>query len=302
MQFTASHTLAGGAPVTRSFSQTWDGLKCRPTQLRLEPGSSQWRVTYGLAYDDFGNVASRTVTGAGMSARKMTQDWGSRGQLPVGMTNPLSQMTAIGWDYGTGLPTSMTDPNALTVSWAYDAFGRLTGEIRPDQTTTQWLRAACTNDCDSRTRFQLTQYEKDNAGVIQRLAVIDVDRLGRAFRSSIRQPGGGTTVVAADTDAAARRLFTSAQQQFTNMVRNRRGKLQPPIDDIETYWTPTEKAQASGMLRYAIVGGPEAIKRGLDEFVAHTGVDELMVVAAIHDHAARKRSYEILAGAGVLRA
>src|SRR5471032_1498334 len=88
----------------------------------------------------------------------------------------------------------------------------------------------------------------------------------------------GVHVIAADTDAAGRRLFTSAQQQFTNMVRNRRGKLQPPIDDIETYWTPMEKAQASGMLRYAIVGGPEATKRGLDEFVALTGVDELMVV------------------------
>ena len=49
------------------------------------------------------------------------------------------------------------------------------------------------------------------------------------------------------------------------------------------------------MLRYAIVGGPEAIKRGLDEFVALTGADELMVVAGIYDHAARKRSYEILA-------
>ena len=110
----------------------------------------------------------------------------------------------------------------------------------------------------------------------------------------------GAHVVAADNDAAARRLFTSAQQQFTNMVRNRRGKLQPPIDDIETYWSPVEKAQASGMLRYAIVGGPEAIKRGLDEFVALTGVDEMMIVAGIYDHAARKRSYEILAGVGGL--
>jgi len=108
-------------------------------------------------------------------------------------------------------------------------------------------------------------------------------------------------VVAADTDAAARRLFTSVQQQFTNMVRNRRGKMQPPIDDIETYWSPMEKAQASGMLRYAIVGGPAEIRRGLDEFIALTGVDEMMVVTAIYDHPARKRSYEILAEAGELR-
>jgi luciferase family oxidoreductase group 1 len=111
----------------------------------------------------------------------------------------------------------------------------------------------------------------------------------------------GVHVVAADSDAEARRLFTTAQQNFTNMVRNRRGKMPPPIDDIETYWTPMEKAQAMGMLRYAIVGGPEAIRRGLEEFVKLTGVDELMVVAAIYDHAARKRSYEILAGAGGLK-
>jgi luciferase family oxidoreductase group 1 len=111
----------------------------------------------------------------------------------------------------------------------------------------------------------------------------------------------GLHVIAADTDAEAKRLFTTVQQQFTNMVRNRRGKMLPPIDDIETYWTPQEKAAASGMLKYAVVGGPETIRRGLEEFLALTGVDEVMVVSAIHDHAARKRSYEILAGVGMPR-
>jgi luciferase family oxidoreductase group 1 len=105
----------------------------------------------------------------------------------------------------------------------------------------------------------------------------------------------GLHVIAADTDKEAARLFTSAQQQFTNMVRNRRGKLQPPIDDIDTYWTPQEKMQASGMLKYAVVGSPETVRRGVEEFAALTGADELMVVAGIYDHAARKRSYEILA-------
>ncbi|HEX2200161.1 MAG TPA: MsnO8 family LLM class oxidoreductase, partial [Burkholderiales bacterium] len=106
----------------------------------------------------------------------------------------------------------------------------------------------------------------------------------------------GVHVVAADTDAEAKRLFTSTQQQFTNMVRNRRGKLQPPIDDIETYWTPQEKAQANSMMHYAMYGSPETVRRGLEAFIAMTRVDELMVVSAIYDHAARLRSYEILAG------
>jgi luciferase family oxidoreductase group 1 len=108
----------------------------------------------------------------------------------------------------------------------------------------------------------------------------------------------GINVIAADTDGQARRLFTSVQQQFTNMQRGRRGKLQPPIDDIETYWSPAEKLQASRMLACAIVGAPAAIRTGLDQFIAATGVDELMIVAAIYDHAARMRSYEILAQAG----
>ena len=107
----------------------------------------------------------------------------------------------------------------------------------------------------------------------------------------------GVNVFAADTDREAQRLFTSAQQQFTGMVRNRRGKLQPPLDDIETYWTPPEKAQVSRMLKYAFVGSPPTVSTALDEFVRQTGVDEVMVVSAIYDHRARLRSYELLAGA-----
>ncbi len=107
----------------------------------------------------------------------------------------------------------------------------------------------------------------------------------------------GVNVVAADTDAEARRLFTSAQQSFVNMFRGTRGKLLPPIDDIETYWSPAEKAQASSMLHCSIVGGPETVRRGLAQFLAQTGADELMVASAIWDHGARRRSYEILAEA-----
>jgi len=105
----------------------------------------------------------------------------------------------------------------------------------------------------------------------------------------------GLHVVAADSEEQARRLFTSTQQQFTNMVRNRRGKLQPPIDDIGSYWTPQEKAQAESMLTYAIHGSPAGVRRKLEDFIALTRADELMIVSAIYDHAARLRSYEILA-------
>jgi luciferase family oxidoreductase group 1 len=106
----------------------------------------------------------------------------------------------------------------------------------------------------------------------------------------------GVNVIVAETDAEATRLFTSIQQRFTAMFRKDRGYLMPPIDDIETYWTPTEKMQASRMLSCSFVGSPKTVESGLREFVAKTGVDELMVSSAIYDHAARLRSYELLAG------
>jgi len=105
----------------------------------------------------------------------------------------------------------------------------------------------------------------------------------------------GVNVIAADTDEEARRLFTSAQQSFTNLFRGARGKLQPPIDDIESYWTPQEKAQAMSMLSCSFVGSAKTVREGLEGFIAQTGADELIVASAIYDHGKRLRSYEILA-------
>jgi alkanesulfonate monooxygenase SsuD/methylene tetrahydromethanopterin reductase-like flavin-dependent oxidoreductase (luciferase family) len=104
----------------------------------------------------------------------------------------------------------------------------------------------------------------------------------------------GVNVFAADTDQEARRLFTSAQQQFTNMLRGKRGKLPPPLDEIEAYWTPSEKAQASSMLSCSFVGSRDAVRAGLEAFVEKTRVQELIIASAIFDHSARLHSYELI--------
>jgi luciferase family oxidoreductase group 1 len=105
----------------------------------------------------------------------------------------------------------------------------------------------------------------------------------------------GANVIVAPTDADARRLFTSIQQGITNLLRGARGRLQAPIDDIETFWTPAEKAQASRMLACSFVGAPATVRERLDQFVADTGADEVIVAAGVFDQAARLRSYELLA-------
>ena len=105
----------------------------------------------------------------------------------------------------------------------------------------------------------------------------------------------GVNVVAADTDAEARRLFTTIQQSFTNLVRGAGGKLQAPIDNIDEYWSPAEKHHASHMLKYSFVGSAETVHRDLEDFLRLTKADELMIVTSIYDHRARIRSYEIVA-------
>ena len=104
-------------------------------------------------------------------------------------------------------------------------------------------------------------------------------------------------VVAAETDAEARRQFTTIQQAFANIGRGRPALIKPPIDDIETFWSAEEKLRASHMLKYSFVGSAETVGKGLREFVAMPGADELMIVSTLHDHAARLRSYQITAKA-----
>jgi luciferase family oxidoreductase group 1 len=107
----------------------------------------------------------------------------------------------------------------------------------------------------------------------------------------------GCNAVVAGTEDEARRLFTTPQQQFTRMVRGTRGQLPPPVDDIEAFWSPMEKSQASSMLGCSFYGSTATIKAKLEPLTEATGADELMVVGAIWEHAARVRSYELLAEA-----
>ena len=104
-------------------------------------------------------------------------------------------------------------------------------------------------------------------------------------------------VVAADTDEAALYQLTSVQQSMTNLLRGSPGMMQPPIDDIDSYWSPSEKAGAQRMLRYAIAGSPTTVQARLRSFIAETGADEMMVTAHLYDPAVARRSLEIVAQA-----
>jgi luciferase family oxidoreductase group 1 len=105
----------------------------------------------------------------------------------------------------------------------------------------------------------------------------------------------GVAVVAAESDEEARFLFSSLQQSTLNNRTGRRGRVPPPVADFDAGLDPYARAILADSQACAIVGGPDTVRRGLDDFISQTGADELMVTANIFDHAKRKRSFEIVA-------
>jgi luciferase family oxidoreductase group 1 len=105
----------------------------------------------------------------------------------------------------------------------------------------------------------------------------------------------GANVFAADTEAEARRQFSSLQQAFINLRRGMPGQVPAPVEDIDAHWSPAEKAMVQHSLKYSFVGTADTVERGLRDFLEATRADELMVTGLYHDPRARLRSFELAA-------
>jgi luciferase family oxidoreductase group 1 len=115
--------------------------------------------------------------------------------------------------------------------------------------------------------------------------------------SQLKEPYAiiGTSIYAADSDNEARRLFTSAQLQVLSLIRGHPGKLPPPVDRMDDFWTPEERAAIQHRSQYSAVGSPETVRNRLQQLLEQTRADELIVTAQIYDHTARLNSFEIAA-------
>ena len=102
-------------------------------------------------------------------------------------------------------------------------------------------------------------------------------------------------VIAAETDAAARRLFTTPQQRFLRLIRNQPVELLPPVDSMESLWRDNERAAVESRLGAAIVGSDVTVKAGLKKLVEDTAADEVIVVTDTYEHADRIESYRRVA-------
>jgi luciferase family oxidoreductase group 1 len=108
----------------------------------------------------------------------------------------------------------------------------------------------------------------------------------------------GVQVIAAESDAAARRLFTTPQQRFLRLIRNQPVELLPPVDSMEPLWQELERAAVENRLSAAIVGSDATVKAGLQKLVNDTAADEVIVVTDTYEHADRLESYRRVAAIG----
>lgn len=119
----------------------------------------------------------------------------------------------------------------------------------------------------------------------------------RDFRASerLREPYAilALNVVASASEAESRRLFTTQQQSFVNLRRGRPGQIPPPLEDIETFWEPHEKAGVERALACTVLGDAAQVAEGMRAFAARHRPDEMLLTANIFDHPARLRSFEL---------
>ena len=102
-------------------------------------------------------------------------------------------------------------------------------------------------------------------------------------------------VIAAETDARARRLFTTPQQRFLRLIRNESVELLPPVDSMEPLWNDVERAAVENRLGAAIVGSDATVQAGLEKLISDTHADELIVATDTYEHSARMESYQRVA-------
>jgi luciferase family oxidoreductase group 1 len=105
----------------------------------------------------------------------------------------------------------------------------------------------------------------------------------------------GVPVIASDSDAAARRLFTTPQQRFLRLIRNQPVELLPPVETMDKQWTDWERAAVDSRLAAAIIGSETTVKAGLEKLISETGADEIIAVTDTWDHESRLDSYRRLA-------
>jgi luciferase family oxidoreductase group 1 len=103
--------------------------------------------------------------------------------------------------------------------------------------------------------------------------------------------------IAADSDTEAARIASSAELHFVRRSKGEYLPLAPPDEALSYAYSDADRARLAHHRERLIVGSVETVIKRAESLIAETAADELMVTTMVFDHAARRRSYELLAAA-----
>jgi RHS repeat-associated protein len=151
---TVTRRMTGKPDSTRTTSQSY--FAANPgrglvQQTVVEPNNgglsvTNLKLTTAYTYDQFGNLATRMVSGANIATRTdATIGYDSQGRFATSIKNALNQQEIRTYDPTFGNVLTSTDANSLKTTWTYDAFGRIATLSRPDGTRQTYDRQPCVN-------------------------------------------------------------------------------------------------------------------------------------------------------------
>ena len=104
-----------------------------------------------------------------------------------------------------------------------------------------------------------------------------------------------TAAIVADSDASAKRIAASAELHYVRRAKGEYLPLESPEAAAAYAYTPVDRERLARHRSRLAVGSAPAVKDRLLSLAAATRADELMITTMVYDHAARRRSYELLA-------
>ncbi len=121
--------------------------------------------------------------------------------------------------------------------------------------------------------------------------------------ATMREPCAilGTAAIVADTDAEAERIAASADLHYARRAKGEYQPLASPEEAAAYAYTPVDRERIAKHRARLVVGGVDRVRERLLALIAETKADELMITTMVYDHAARRHSYELLAGAFALK-
>jgi RHS repeat-associated protein len=215
---TQVHSIVGSSDMTRQSSFAYSPTTGLLTQESVAPGvstcnsgSSSCELDTSYTYDAFGHRITTTISGTGITTRTSYAFYDSNGEFMTSAANALGQYEFWAYDPRFGKPTSHTGPNFLTTTWAYDSFGRVTQEVRPDGTQTNSSYAYCSGSCPTYGQFY-SRIEIDASGGSPQIGPIGYayfDMLSRGIANDAQGFSGANIRVATVYDANGRIQQTS---------------------------------------------------------------------------------------------